>query len=304
MYKLTMDFWDLLDSWKNVINIVSALLLIALLAILLLKDKKSAIRLLSYIIAAISIITAILLLGFKLWTPSRLRDPEALRNLRSMAIVTMAADTHILIGEGEEGKAEKNPEGARTLACMHMEQLNKAFKQSFIYMTPIENVIQSDYYSRLAYPNVTKRTAHILTSETIISARKDLYILPVNNPGVFKGLPDVLNVDALLIVQSRYKLYPDWRNKVPFAILFTKPYWRGTVRTRAWIIGKDGKIIWRYRENVKSEKKERSRSYYYFIGIGSKIKREQCLTLHSDAMYYASEKFLATLEQDIKSIKK
>src|SRR5262249_42312266 len=150
-----------------------------------------------------------------------------------------------------------------------------AFKASPLTLIPPEVVGSSKAYLSLHYPTLSSRRSGLFKSNNIISATDDLHILPIQEPHSFDGLGAALGVDAVLIMQTRYELDWDWRDSVPLVTLFTDPYWYGNVRTRAWLVDRNGNIIWRYRESQRSKIAERAEAYNYLIVSGSKITTEQ-----------------------------
>jgi hypothetical protein len=299
-----MDFWDLLDDWK-VIAFVGGALFVAAVWLSMLESRTGLGRALCRVFAAVCLIALLGLLGLSWWPPSRVRNPQALKTVRRIALVTLAADTEILTGKGQEEATEtENPRLARALAYMQFEQTTTAFKQSSITLLPAEALLGTDAYRKLPYAGLSTRRSGLFASKNIISVADDLKILPVQEAQKFHGLAEALGVDALLIMQNRYELDWDWRDSVPLVTLFTDPYWYGNVRTRAWLVDREGNIIWRYRESKRSKIAERAHAYNYLIVSGSEITTEQSTKLLTDAINESTSRFSSLLAQDVEKAKR
>lgn len=292
-----MDFWDWLDDWKAIVNIIVLLIIAAIW--LGTRSSRNTLAKMLYRFCAV-VLSVVLIVGlYFFWRLSpRVRNPAAVHDVKRIALVTFATDTELITGDGEEATARENPKAARALANVQMEQTISAFNQSAFSILPLENVIGADPYRKLSYPKQSKRKSGLFASQTIVSADDNLCILPVNDSKLLRGLSDSLEVDALLIIQCRYQLDSDWRDSVPLITIFTDPYWHGSVRIRAWLVGRDGAVIWRYRENVESKKKERAHAYNYIIVSGSEITAQQSLNLLLDAISAATEHLQMTMEKD------
>ena len=294
-----MDFWDLLDDWK-VIAFVTGGLFVAAIWLSMLDSRTARSKTLCRMLAAIALILLLTVLGLTLWPPSRVRNPQALGSVKRVALVTLAADTEILTGrDQEEATEDENPKEARALAYMQLEQTAAAFKQSPITLLATETVSKADAYRNLPYPVLSTRKSGIFASKKIISVADDLKVLPVQEAQTFRVLTEALGVDALLIVQNRYELDWDWRDSVPLVTIFTDPYWYGNVRTRAWLVDRDGTVIWRYRESKRSKIAERAHAYNFVIASGSEITAEQSIKLLVDAIGESSSRLVSLLAQDV-----
>jgi hypothetical protein len=298
-----MDFWDLLDDWK-LLSIIAAGLFIGSIWLSLQDSRSPFTKRLYRLCAAFALLAVVGLLWFTWWPPGRVRDAEAVAKLKRIALVTLAADTELLTGKGgEDAKTTDSPAEAHALAYVQLEKLTTAFKSSPIVLIPSNTVSANDSYRGLSYPFTSSRKSGLFASKTMISATDDLRILPVQHAQNFAGLGAALDVDALLIVQTRYELDWDWRESIPLVTLFTNPYWYGNVRTRAWLVDRTGNVIWRYRESLRSSKPERAEAFNYLVVSGSKITAEQSIKLLMDAIDESSARLTSLLTQDVASSK-
>jgi hypothetical protein len=296
-----MDPLDLSDNWI-LLALVGGVLLFASVAFLRYSLRsyhhRALYRLGSLAAAALFAIGLISIIR----AHNHIRDARGLQNVRSIAVVTVAADTELVIGSGDDVTEQDNPKEAAGLAYIQLNDTLEAFKKSAITVLPLESLKASDPYKSLSYEKQGARRAG-LRHLKLISGDSALRVLPLDVPGVYQSILTPLKVDAALVVQARYQLSSDWRGSIPLVTLFTDPYWYGKVRLNAWLFSKDGALIWRYHENVESKARERSSSYNYIIASGSSITAEQSIKLLIDSISESANRLSSVLEQDIKKAK-
>jgi hypothetical protein len=233
---------------------------------------------------------------------NHIRNAAELQNVKSIAIVTLAADTELVIGGGDDAKEEVNPREAAGLAYIQLKDTLEAFNKSAITVLPIANLKATNCYNGLSFGNQGIRKAG-LRHLNLISADSSMQVLPVTDPSIYQRIIPPLQVDAALVIQVRFELNSDWRGKIPILAMFADPYWYGKTRVNAWLFAKDGSLIWRFHEDVKSKARERSDGYDFIAVRGSSITVEQSTKLLMNSIGESASRLSLVLEQDISKAK-
>jgi len=298
-HEVTMDLLDLSDEWA-LLALIGGAILAAFVALLRVSPRNYLWKVLCRAGSAAAAVVFVIGLISLIRAHNHIREPRQLQTLKSIALVTLAADTKLVIGKGENVEEEDNPKEAGALAYIQLKDTLEVFNKSAITVLPVESLKSAVSYKSLSFQSQGTRRFGF-RHFTLISGDSSLQVLPVDDPDVYRRIVAPLKVDGALVVQVRYQLASDWRGSLPLVTLFTDPYWYGSVRVNAWLFDRDGSLIWRYHDNVQSRARERSRGFNYIIASGSSITAEQSTKLLIDSISESATRLSAVLQQDIKN---